>query len=64
MASAEGLELQRKLNKAREAFVRYKKHLVANPKMKGQLEPILQGYQELIADLEKIQFGEGHGNKR
>ena len=53
MAGIEAPDLNSKLSQARAAFARYKQRLIANPQMRGQLEPILQGYQELISDLEK-----------
>lgn len=53
MAGIEAPDIDSKLSQAKAAFARYKQRLIANPRMKGQLEPILQGYQELISDLEK-----------
>jgi hypothetical protein len=53
VADAELADLLMKISKAKAAMERYKRHLLIHPQMKGQLTPIVQGYQKLIADLEQ-----------
>lgn len=53
MEKMERPDLATKLYQAKAALNRYKQRLAANPQMKAQLEPIVEGYRELISDLEE-----------
>jgi hypothetical protein len=52
VADTELADLLKKLSNAKSSMGRYKRHLSLHPQMKGQLDPILRGYEKLVSDLE------------